>query len=164
MKKFIVILLAVVVVAAGLGGFAYAQTHEPINGQKLIGYGPHGHGQGNPDISLTTMFSLSNPDCKREITLDQISIVKSDGTEYEVNLLDDTLQPHETIPIRLISVLPPETMQQEARFYTLEVSWSAHRRCLPLIGHVVTYQNNNFEDGTSTTARDRVPMESMRQR
>ena len=44
-KRIIGIALAVVLVAGGLGGLAYAQVngHQPMTGQKLVGVGQLGH-------------------------------------------------------------------------------------------------------------------------
>ncbi|MFC2001629.1 hypothetical protein ACFLUZ_03890 [Chloroflexota bacterium] len=163
MKKLIAILLAVVVVAGGLGGFVYALTHEPIEGQKLIGYGPYGKNQSGADLS--TLFTVTNPDCEREITINQVSVIKADdGTEYVVGLPNPTLQPHGVRAFRLRNVLPPGSEEQDSRFYTLEVSWSDHKKGLPLIGHVVIFQINSFDDGRYSTSKTRVPMESMKQR
>ena len=42
MKKIAFLVLAVVLIAGAVGGFAYAQgdtTHQPMTGQKLVGWG-----------------------------------------------------------------------------------------------------------------------------
>ena len=162
MRKLVAIIIAVIVTIGGISGFAYAQTHEPIEGQKLIGYGPHGKNQLN--LTHVTLFHLTNPDCKREITIDKISVIDRDGNEYPVVLPNPTLQPHGVRVVGLQGVLGVAPEDQDVSFYTLEVTWSAPNKSLPLIGHVVGIQRGTLESGNSIFGKHRVPMENMKQR
>jgi len=90
MKKVIGIMLAVVLLASGFGGFAYAQSqHEPMTGQKLVGCGTHGTVDiVGAHVFFTTYFHFTNPDCVSEITIKRISIIRRDGMViYEGPLL-----------------------------------------------------------------------------
>lgn len=65
MKKIIAVVLATVLVAGGLGSFAYAQgTYEPMKGEKLIGIGSLGSKFLHAEIynGFWTGFLLTNPD------------------------------------------------------------------------------------------------------
>jgi len=150
-KKIIGIILAAVLVAAGLGGFAYATNnlHEPMTGQKLVGWGTLGTDDQN--AFFKSLFFFTNPDCVSEITIDRVSIFDLDGTVlYEGPLIaeftgvgqgtpyTEPMKPHEQrfivlyqylcdpgIDIRSIPCAP----------YTVEIFWSkSHWRGLPLIG------------------------------
>ena len=79
MKKIIAIVLAVVLVAGGLGGLAYAQAngHASMTGQKLFGSGAYALFQV-PDgtyLEHAGGFILTNPDCVSEITIDRVFIL-----------------------------------------------------------------------------------------
>jgi len=93
MKKLIAVMLAVVLIAGGLGGFAYAQAngHEPMKGEKLVGTGMLGSTEdpATPNyLGWWTFFKLTNPDCVGTITIERISVIRHDGTViYEGPLL-----------------------------------------------------------------------------
>ena len=104
-KTIIAVVLAVVLIASGLGGFVYAQnnSHEPMTGQKLVGFGRLGLQPDGMWLSMS-YFNFTNPDCVSEITIEQISLIRRDGTViYEGPLLrlvrDDDGQVVEEIPI-----------------------------------------------------------------
>ncbi len=144
-RKIIAVLLAVVLVAGGLGAFAYAQgTHEPMAGQKLVGMGGS---SVDGDIYFEGILTFTNPDGVSEITIEQISIIKDDGTVvYEDSLIvkvgDDEwrvytgpLKPHETLQTGLEYYDLPELTQELEMMYTVEIFWSgSHQQGLPLIG------------------------------
>ena len=88
-KTIIAVVLAVVLLAGGLGGFAYAQSnsHVPMTGQKLVGYGRLGLQPDGMWLS-GSWFNITNPDCVSEITIERISLIRRDGTViYEGPLL-----------------------------------------------------------------------------
>ncbi len=89
MKKLIIILTTVVLLAGVGGGYAYAQTtHHPMVGQKLIGSGSFGKVFEATDIHPgsvgLTMFYLTNPDCVSKITIDRISVFAANGDVVDV--------------------------------------------------------------------------------
>jgi hypothetical protein len=151
MKRSVVIILLAVVLSLSLGfGVAYAAgSHNPAQGSKLVGVGQ----LGKLDYSYgyqqsTTEFQFTNTDCIKEVTIDQVSIIASDGTViYEgpyISVEDDfreiktTLLPHEVEVIRLdeymyiggnqedpASWLPSEgAVSGNLDFYTVEIDWS----------------------------------------
>ena len=158
MKKIIVIVLAVMVLTGGLGGFAYAQVqHEPMTGSKLIGIGRVGTFQeGATTHIFRSRFAFTNPDCVSEITIDRISIIKADGTViYEGPLLrqvvgggevvnsfpwPNPLGPHQSRFIVLSLYFPDpgdpdhdwmskqEALSQEHNGYTVEIFWTKSNR------------------------------------
>ena len=152
MKKLIAVVLAVVLVAGGLGGLAYAQTngHEPMTGQKLVGYGFYGtHDLEELDdatYDLHTMFTFTNPDGVSEISIERISIYAEDGkVMYEGPLLHpdgktpwtEPMEPHETRFVIAfppgIPMLPDLTMPLNA--IIIEIFWSwTEEEGLPLTG------------------------------
>ncbi|MBA7648624.1 hypothetical protein ES703_56412 [subsurface metagenome] len=90
MKKIIAIVLAVMLVAGGLGGFVYANSssHQPMTGEKLVGTGRLGL-QPNGEWLSGSWFLFTNPDCVGKITIERISIIRGDGTViYEGPLLE----------------------------------------------------------------------------
>jgi len=150
MKKIIGIVLAVVLIAGGLGGVAYAQgTHEPMTGQKLVGQGSYAEWTypGETDVNhLLSGFFLTNPDCVSEITIERISVFAYDGTVVHEGSLrvkvDDTweeytgpLKPHETIQTGLESYDLPELTHEVEMWYTVEIFWTwTDKKGLPLTG------------------------------
>lgn len=82
MKRLIAILLTAVLLAGGLGGFAYANSnpHIPWLGDKLIGTSRFGK-YVNPDerVFYDAQFNFTNPDCVNEIKIEGISIIRDDG-------------------------------------------------------------------------------------
>jgi len=144
--------------------------HVTMIGQKLVGQGILGSMpmDGDSTTSFSTTFVFTNPDCVREITIEQISIFKADGTVvYEGPLLGvptQILKPHETGRIDLgwyVSISPEEP----ANFYTVEVFWSEIKKGCPLTGwiYVVTVtqdSSGNMEIGTLSQTQ-MVNMEQM---
>ena len=110
--------------------------HVLIVGQKLVGQGIFGSMPMGGDTIFTT-FVFTNPDCVREITIEQISIFRMDGTvAYEGPLLDGVtpiLIPHET---RTIDLMMYVSLQEPPTFYTVEIFWSEAKKGLPLTGWI----------------------------
>ena len=165
MKKLIYILLAVVLlVSAGIGSFAQAQTnHQPMSGQKLIGYGPYGYAPEDESEIYYTLFTITNPDCGNDIIIDRISIIHANGTiVYDGQPFSSSaITPHGVRLLRLADYLGSSPDNTECRFYTVEISWSSRGKCLPLIGHVVVFQKNLFGDGTYNLSKTRVAMNNI---
>lgn len=162
MKKLVVIVLAVVVlVAGGLGGFAYAQGngHEPMKGQKLIGTGGLGMFSDPEDDYQwinRAIFELVNPDCVAEITIERVFIIRDDGEviyegpgfDYDPGTgdridWDETMEPHEIRVILLWYYMRDEygnwltedqAYQLTPHSYTVEVFWDGKKKGLPLLG------------------------------
>jgi len=156
------VLIAIALVLGGLGGFAYANnTHELVKGQKLIGYGPFGSSPGNEEEVYYTLFTITNPDCERDITVERVSIIRVDGEVIYEGQPFATLPPHGVRWIRLVDYLGADPGDIDCRFYTVEISWSSHKKCLPLIGHAVVFQRNYFDGGTFAMSKTRVPLENM---
>ena len=154
-KRTIGIILAAVLVAGGLGGFAYATNteREPMTGQKLVGQGMCAEWTvGGIDYYSTTSFMFTNPDCVSEITIERVCVFAYNGTvvydEYGKDALlplsDETemselMGPHETRCIQLgeyVSDWWGASDQTEAdMLFTVEIFWSgSHPQGLPLIG------------------------------
>ncbi len=149
MKKIIIaIMLAVVLVAGGIGGLAYANnnSHEPMTGQKLVSAASC---MADGDIFFEALFTFTNPDGVGEITIEQVSIIKENGTLiYEGQLLDregnplsQTLGPHEGGIIvlrdyvaRYYGIDPDALTDFPPGGYTVEIFWSGDKKGLPLIG------------------------------
>ena len=164
MKRIITILLALVLlVTGGLSGFAYAQVngHQPMTGQKLVGYGPC---MVDADIYFEGVFYFTNPDCVSEITIEQVSIIKEDGTvihegellDREGNPLSQTLGPHEAGAIVLSDYVARyyglgrwDYRDFPRGGYTVEIFWTvSHKQGLPLIGSSIT-NTLELEEGTN---------------
>ena len=162
MKRIIVIALAIVLLASGLGGFAYAQTtqHEPIVGQKLVGVGNLGiFYNSDHDTLVYSRCLITNPDCVGEVTNICIRIISDNGTEYTGKLLSPltspqevtALAPHQSGVVDLVSCIFPELTdpyQLQSAAYTVEVSWTGTKNALPLIGW--TWLATAAFDGTTT--------------
>ncbi len=139
MKRIIIaVVLAVVLIAGGLGGFVYATngSHEPMTGQKLVGTGLNGSAVG---VYWETGFTFTNPDGVSEITIEQISIIRSDGTViYEGTPWLEPIKPHGVRTIELDEYIEePETLPPD--IYTVEIFWGkSHKKGLPLIGSSMT--------------------------
>lgn len=162
MKKLIGIVLAVVLVAGGLGGFAYANnnSHEAATGQKLIGTGVVGKAETAGSIFYNHVtFRITNPDCVEDITITQMSIISGNGTaiyegpcvrtvpdgdgEMVPVVMDRPMEPHEVWTIALVWCMPDgdggwldrvTAVTQPAHSYTLELAWEAKGSCCPLTG------------------------------
>lgn len=152
-KKIIGVLLAVVLVASGLGSLAYAQVngHEPMTGQKLVGMGEIGTLGDIAQVFFSVWFT--NPDCVSQITIDRASIIRGDGEAiFEGKLSElpfdfgDVLKPHQTIHIPLFLCMPDgsggwlspgEALALPHTNYTVEIFYSVSQKGgLPLIGRI----------------------------
>ncbi len=158
-KRIIAILLAVVLVAGGLGGFAYAQVngHEPMTGQKLVGHGAYGVFPPEEDgtyLEVAGSVTVTNPDCVSKITIDRISIfdfegiVIYEGDLFSVDWVDEEpvvtywtepLKPHEQRWIEVDSTMV--YLRDQGRwegdhiFFTVEIFWRwTDKEGLPLTG------------------------------
>ena len=167
MKKLIGIILAVVLLAGGLGTVVYAAVpHVPMTGEKLVGMGRMGTRGDGPTFTFFSVFRFTNPDCVGTITITRISIMKSGGTVvYEGPLLrqevsggevvDDSewmepMNPHEGRDIALWTYFPDpddqdydwmskqEAYGQPLRGYSVEIFYETERKGLPLVGDAFT--------------------------
>jgi hypothetical protein len=150
MKKIAFLVMAIVLIAGALGGFAYAQSqdaHQPMVGQKLVGWGLFGNAPGAvPGTIFNTIFVLTNPDCVSQITIDRIQIIADSGTliyggpplDFTGNATALLLGPHQSISTQLAfyySPLPPDFQDFPlGGLHTVEVSWSGAKGGLPLTG------------------------------
>jgi hypothetical protein len=156
MKKIVFLVIAVVLIAgAVVGGFAYAQSqgaHQPMVGQKLVGWGPVGLASSSNPFLFVTMLTLTNPDCVNQITIERVSVFAGNGTViYEGPLLfgmvgeelTEPLAPHQTVDIFLpyyvlsyyFEELPADPLEWPGLDnYTIEVFWKANKGGLPLTG------------------------------
>ena len=102
------IILAVVLTLALVGGTAYGvDTHGKIKGDKIIGHGMVGSLVFDGiDESYTSMVWFTNPDCKKDITISKVAIIRGDGVliyegPYVMMPADgnyqvvDTISPHQ---------------------------------------------------------------------
>jgi len=185
MKKIIIaIVLALVLVAGGLGGFAYANNnlHEPMTGQKLVGIGAYCsfplEVNGAHDF-ISSSFVITNPDCVSEIMIDCISVFDTWGELiYEGDLLplsDGTpqsglMKPHESRSIQLEEYIPEEyTTESEAELlFTVEIFWTKSRwRGLPLTGWAsnnIVRRDASTEEVIEIKFGGATPMVNMKQR
>ncbi|MBA7489753.1 hypothetical protein ES702_00287 [subsurface metagenome] len=159
MKKLIVaIVLATVLIAGGLGGFAYANnnSHVPMTGQKLVGWGAFG--PDPPDTFFNAVFLITNPDCVSEITIDQLSIISALGTvvyegpylDREGNLVPQTLGPHEMRGVVLTDYIDEPPVH--AMGYTVEIFWTwTDKKGLPLMGTAYHHIDDPSTRGFATT-------------
>ena len=151
MKKIIIaIVLAVVLLAGGLGGLAYAQgTHEPMTGQKLVGQGTYAEWEDDGILNyMDAYILLTNPDGVSEITIDRISVFTYDGIlVYEGPLrvkvdgdwgeYTGPMKPHQTLETVLSFYDLPGGDREVDMAYTVEVFWTwTDKDGLPLIGWV----------------------------
>ena len=121
-------------------------THVPMTGQKLVGYGFFG-GQYVEEFGGTvqahTLFVFTNPDCVSEITIDRVSIFAFDGTvlyEDPLKVLkpgdeDPNLEPHEVDAVELHDYIDP---QDSLMPVTVEIFWTGAKKGLPLTGWTQT--------------------------
>lgn len=79
-------LCAIVLLATMVAGGVYAVgDHQPMKGDKLIGAGFEGTFElpGTPAMPVQTRYAryrITNPNCLDDITIEQVSIIRSDGT------------------------------------------------------------------------------------
>lgn len=158
MKRIVFLVMAIVLIAGALGGFAYAQgqgTHQPVVGQKLVGWGLFGNAPGAvPGTIFNTIFIVTNPDCVNQITIDRISVIAGNGTliyegaplDFSGNPLSTLLGPHQSISTELTDYflpLPPDLRDFPlGGLYTVEVSWTGAKGGLPLTGWSYTLTAN----------------------
>ncbi len=150
-KKIIGIVLAAALVAAGLGGFAYANNGslEPMTGQKLVGQGTYAEWEDNGILNyMDAYILLTNPDCVSEITIDRISVFTYDGIlVYEDPLrvkvdggweeYTGPMKPHQTLETVLSFYDLPGGDREVDMVYTVEIFWTwADKKGLPLIGWI----------------------------
>ena len=177
MKKLIIaVVLAVVLIAGGLGGFVYAtnNSHEPMTGQKLVGYGFYGEfylEELGETIQLHSMFVFTNPDGVSEITIDRVFIYRVDGevlydgpiigqVPFKWTPYTEPMKPHE---IRAVELHDYIGLQDLIMPMTVEIFWSGAKEGLPLTGWART-GNTIFDDAgnlveLSTTESQMVNME-----
>ncbi len=149
MKKTVfLIVIALVLIAGAVGGFAYAQSqpaHEPVLGQKLVGCGGLSvFYEVDQDTLQYSRFLITNPDCIGNATNIQICIISDNGTVYEGKLISPLteptevtwLGPHQSGVIDLVSCVYTGTnlLELQAAAYTVEVTWTGAKGALPLIG------------------------------
>jgi hypothetical protein len=191
-KKLIVIVLAMVLVAAGLGGFAYAQVngHEPMTGQKLVGHVVVGKiDLGEVHTAYHGAVTLVNPDCVAEITIERMFIIDEEGSvvydgPFLRSLTDNPLsppeimerpmRPHEVWECFLFSCIPDgeggwlpfyEVLDSPRTIYKVEIFWSGHKKGCPLSGGIAAVCQWVSQDGqVLTEALAVVPMERFKQR
>jgi len=131
--------------------------HEPMTGQKLVGCGAYGVFPPEEDgtfFEVAGSFTLTNPDCVSEITIDRISIFDFDGTViYEGDLFSvdweggepvvtpwtESLKPHEQRWIEVDSTMvylrDQGYWEGDMIFFTVEIFWTkSDKEGLPLTG------------------------------
>jgi branched-chain amino acid transport system substrate-binding protein len=190
MKRIIAVLLAVVLVAGGLGSFAYAQvnsSHEPMTGQKLVGtsqFGSAPHYGGL--VTYEAVFTFTNPDCVGEITVDRISIIREDGTViYEGQFLRQRVEDGEVVDSTPVTIMKPHGIWfvnlaqympngkggwlngEQARslalvWYTVEIFWTGSKQGCPLTGDVLSKRVWNGDQGNVALASS--PMVNLEQK
>lgn len=135
MKRVLILLLVVVMVAGVVGGtVAYgAGSHDDVKGDKLIGNARLGGNTvpPNPDfVAMTGIFDITNPDCKKSAMIEQLSILdKAGNVVYEGPFLEripqitpgiyciinpdsptstvvTELSPHQTVTVHLSLFMP----------------------------------------------------------
>ena len=162
-KRIIIVLLAVGILIGGLSGYAYAATqHQVVKDNKIVGFAPYGTSENGQQV-FDAVFVYSNPDCERNITIKQISIIRADGVVVYETYPDAPLEPHQTRIINLsnFGIPAPSSLPDQGtiRFYTVEISWQAKSRCLPLSGTVAVLQYSDFDgDGIPTLSKTRINM------
>ena len=182
MKRIIAVMLAVVLVVGGLGGFVYAQdnSHEPMTGQKLVGSGVFAEWTypDGPNAKMGTGFLITNHDCVSEITIDRIFVFAFDGTVvYEGPLrvkIDHAweehtglVKPHETLQTSLEYYDLPEITGELEMIYTVEIFWRwTNKEGLPLTGWAWTSQvkrDVDTEEAVDIAMNDMTQMVNMEQ-
>ncbi len=131
--------------------------YEPMTGQKLVGHGAYGvfppEGDGTY-LEGAGSFTVTNPDCVSEITIDRVSIFDMDGTViYEGDLFSvdwegggpvvtywtEPLKPHEQRWIEVDSTMvylrDQGCWEGDHIFFTVEIFWRwTDKEGLPLTG------------------------------
>ncbi|MFC1920007.1 hypothetical protein ACFLWX_04370 [Chloroflexota bacterium] len=170
MKRIIAtIILVTVLLVGGVGGYAYAEVaHPPMEGDKLLGIFTHGTvtlTQVGDEIRYTSWFTITNPDCTSSITIDRVSIIRSDGTVIYDSSTDGlptgwlsySILPHE---IRLLSMGQHIPIEEALAHYTLEVSW--HGKGSPLMGWQYTHRTQFMGSGNIEKTQTSTQMVNMK--
>lgn len=194
MKKIIGIILAVVLLASGLGGFAYAKS-ESMKGHKLIGLTCVGTQQGEGwEVTFLSFARIQNADCVGEINIERLSIVRWDGPEsdppttvvYEGPFLckadplsgepvemNRPMKPYEFWGFDLASCIPDgedgwcdrdDVLSDPMTRYTVEICWSAKRMVCSPIGGVVIFKCKTIGNGEMMEGCYNIPMGNREQR
>ena len=184
MKRNVILLTLAVVLSISLGvGVVYAYGgHNPAQGSKLLGVGQ----LGKLDVAYgyqqtTTEFQFTNTDCNKEITIEQVSIIASDGTViYEGSFISVdgdsrvevlTLSPHEIGVINLAEyiylggdILDPgswmasqDAISQDLDSYTVEIDWDAKGQVDSPAGWITVYRTT-MEGSTKYRAMSQSQM------
>ena len=183
-KKILLVLLAVGLLVVGLAGGAYAVgSHNPVQGDKLVGYGPLGQkGEAPmPVMKDSCHFTFTNPDCVNDIFIERVSIVDGGGAViYEGPYLriqpDGTrvpmsvLKPHRVGKVELWNWMPDgsggwlpnnEARELPVKTYTVEIEWSARGVTCPLIGQGMRTHISIIPGHESKMVSSYVPMLNM---
>ena len=191
MKKIILILMTLVLIAGSLGTIVYAAVpHVPMTGEKLVGMGRLGT-KASGTITFFSEFRFTNPDCVGTITIERISIIRTGGTVvYEGPLLrqdvsggevvDDSewmspMNPHEGRDIVLWTYMrypdPPydwmtqqDAYDDQLRGFSVEIYYDTQRRGLPLVGYAGETKISRLGTGNVEVSGYRTPMSNLEQR
>jgi len=143
-KKVLVLVLVAALVVGGVSGVVYANSnsHVPMTGQKLVGYGfydEHYLAEIDGTLHLHTLFVFTNPDCVSDITIEQVSIFAFDGVVLYEGFLDRegpvTMEPHEANGIELQDYIGYQDLLMPV---TVEIYWTGAEEGLPLTGWAQT--------------------------
>lgn len=169
MKRIFIILVAACLMVSGLNGYVYAIDHQKVNDSKVISFAPYGT-SGDELQEWDAVFGWMNPDCNNAITIKQISIIRADGVVVKETYPNTELQPHQTRILTLSNSdipaptkLPNYPETHTVRFYTVEISYSAKGKTLPLVGTVAIFQysyDDEFDD-TPVISKTRTNMINM---
>jgi len=149
MKKIILVLVMALLITVGISGYSYAQTatHQPIAGSKIVGFARIG---GTMTFYSMPEYIFTNPNCTNTITINRISILNEKG-ELVADLTKDStpsdyfigdLGPHQVGFVELGKVITELNlgMPSYPSVYTVEVSYKAKGKSLPLQGTVNEYE------------------------
>jgi hypothetical protein len=193
-KKILLMVLVVCLVLGGISGVIYANSeHEYLQGNKLVGHVWAGALVNESErYSFIPYFHISNLDCSKDITINQLSVIASytddDGeliTEkiYEGSLIDfhikssgergnaiiNTLAPHQSFVLDLGVYLGEYAEWRENNpryYYTVEIFWESEGAAIPLTGWQSTWTFVS-DPNTGAAIRECVkesPMVNVKQR
>ena len=186
-KKILLILLVVGLLAIGSASAVYAiGEHNPVKGNKLVGFGPLG--QVDPTLKDSSHFSFINPDCVNDITIESVSITRPamggvleviyegpylqilpNGTRVPLTVL----MPHRLFKIELWNWIPDgsggwltedEARQLPIANYTVEIKWTAEKEALPPMGYGQRTTITAPPDKPAHIMSIYIPMENMKQK
>jgi hypothetical protein len=138
MRKIIVVVLTVALLAIGVGGIVYAQTstHEVFKGEKLIATARSGTFTGGVgDIRYFGWFEITNPECEAVIAIEHMAIIREDGAviyegpfmelvredgEVINEIIINELQPHHVLFVSLSGMMKDPDSAEPDRWLTLE--------------------------------------------